>query len=139
MSELIRDNPGSELSYHLIRIALIPSDRATLHRHIAQRFDAMLKAGLVEEVHDLRNYYTLKPSMPAMHCVGYRQAWQYIEQEYDSETLREKGIAATRQLAKRQLTWLRSMSGVREFDSLIPGIEKHVVDFLRGALEESGP
>jgi tRNA dimethylallyltransferase len=139
MSELIRDNPGSELPYRLIRIALIPSDRAILHRHIAQRFDAILEAGLVEEVRDLRHRYSLKPNMPAMRCVGYRQAWQYIEKEYDSKTLRDKGIAATRQLAKRQLTWLRSMNGVREFDSLIPGTEKHVIDFLRGALEGCDP
>ena len=74
---------------------------------IAQRFDAMLSAGLVDELSGLRSRYALSAELPAMRCVGYRQAWQYLEGEIDAATLRSRGIAATRQLAKRQFTWLR--------------------------------
>ena len=95
---------------HTIAVALIPPDRAALHDAIARRFDAMLAAGLVDELRRLRATYALDPAMPSMRCVGYRQAWQFLEGEVDAEGLRSAGIAATRQLAKRQLTWLRSTS-----------------------------
>ena len=134
MSEIIRDNPGNELPYRLTRIALIPSDRAVLHQRITQRFDAMLKAGLIDEVNHLRSRYALKANMPAMRCVGYRQSWEYLEGEYDRSALREKGIAATRQLAKRQLTWLRSTADVHEFDSLAPRLNMQVIDLIREVL-----
>jgi tRNA dimethylallyltransferase len=91
-----------------IAVALVPTDRAVLHDAIARRFDAMLAAGLVDELARLRATYALDPAMPSMRCVGYRQAWQFLEGEIDTEGLRAAGIAATRQLAKRQLTWLRS-------------------------------
>jgi len=89
--------------------ALVPSDRAELHRRIAERFDAMLAAGLIDEVRSLRSRFALRADMPSMRCVGYRQVWQFLEGECDRATLRARGVAATRQLAKRQLTWLRSM------------------------------
>ena len=89
-------------------IALEPRDRARLHERIAQRFDAMLAAGLVDEVRRLRERGDLHPDLPSMRCVGYRQAWEALDAG-DLGPLREKGMAATRQLAKRQLTWLRSM------------------------------
>ncbi len=92
-----------------IAIALVPADRAGLHRHIAARLDAMLAAGLVDEVAALRRRYALAPGMPSMRCVGYRQAWEFLDRRIDAATLRAKAIAATRQLAKRQLTWLRTM------------------------------
>jgi tRNA dimethylallyltransferase len=88
--------------------ALEPTSRAWLHERIAQRFDQMLQQGLVDELHRLRARGDLHPGLPAMRCVGYRQAWQALEAN-DLAPLRETGIAATRQLAKRQLTWLRSM------------------------------
>jgi tRNA dimethylallyltransferase len=91
-----------------LRIALVPSDRARLHEAIARRFDAMLAAGLVDEVSGLRRRYALTPDLPSMRCVGYRQAWSYLEGEIDRATLRARGLAATRQLAKRQFTWLRA-------------------------------
>jgi tRNA dimethylallyltransferase len=91
-----------------IAVALIPPDRAALHDAIARRFDAMLAAGLVDELRRLRAAYALDPAMPSMRCVGYRQAWRFLEGEIDAQGLRASGIAATRQLAKRQLTWLRS-------------------------------
>ena len=92
----------------VVRIALVPTDRARLHAAIAERFDAMLAAGLVDELRGLRRRYALEPSLPSMRCVGYRQAWEYLDGHIDAPTLRAKGVAATRQLAKRQLTWLRA-------------------------------
>ena len=89
--------------------ALEPADRAWLHARIARRFDAMLQAGFLNEVRALRQRGDLHPELPAMRCVGYRQAWQALEHGWPLADLREKGIAATRQLAKRQLTWLRSL------------------------------
>jgi len=98
--------------FGLTSFALVPEDRAALHARIAARFDAMLKAGLVEEVRALRRRFTLDPGLPSMRCVGYRQVWDHLEGAYDRATLRERGIAATRQLARRQLTWLRSLPEV---------------------------
>jgi tRNA dimethylallyltransferase len=95
-----------------LAIALLPSDRSELHRRIAARFDAMLERGLVDEVRALRRRYRLDGSMPSMRCVGYRQVWNVLENTADPSTLRDRGIAATRQLAKRQLTWLRSTPAV---------------------------
>ncbi len=92
--------------------SLIPDDRSELHRRIAERFDAMLKTGLVEELKSLRGKFQLRADMPSMRAVGYRQAWQFLEGNIDGDALRETGIAATRQLAKRQMTWLRSLPGL---------------------------
>ena len=93
--------------FRLLPIALAPSDRTVLHERIAGRFSQMIDGGLIDEVAHLRQRYTLNTSMPSMRCVGYRQAWAYLDGEDDLETLRFKGVAATRQLAKRQLTWQR--------------------------------
>ncbi len=90
-------------------ISLEPADRSWLHERIAQRFDAMLAAGFMEEVSALRARGDLNADLPSMRCVGYRQAWQALEGLSPLSELRDKGIFATRQLAKRQLTWLRSM------------------------------
>jgi tRNA dimethylallyltransferase len=91
-------------------IALAPADRARLHDAIARRFDAMLDAGLIDEVRALRERYPLQANMPSMRCVGYRQVYEHLDARFDEAALRERGIAATRQLAKRQLTWMRAMS-----------------------------
>lgn len=91
-------------------IALIPADRARLHQAIALRFQQMLAHGFVDEVRCLRQQYPeLQPDMPSMRCVGYRQVWDYLEGHVDSATFGECAMAATRQLAKRQLTWLRKL------------------------------
>ena len=90
-------------------ISLEPLDRAWLHARIAQRFDAMLAQGFLDEVKALRARGDLHPDLPAMRCVGYRQAWEALDGLWPLAELRDKGIFATRQLAKRQLTWLRSM------------------------------
>jgi tRNA dimethylallyltransferase len=107
-----------ELPFKLKAFALVPEDRAELHRRIAGRFERMLKDGLVEELKALRRQYELHAALPSMRCVGYRQAWAHLEGEYGKAELREKGIAATRQLAKRQLTWLRSLPGLEPADRL---------------------
>jgi len=119
MSQLFAESEAEALPYRLLKIALLPADRAVLHRRIAERFDAMLTQGLVEEVSRLRQQCPeLSLSLPSMRCVGYRQAWQHLDGEYDLATLREKGIVATRQLAKRQMTWLRGMADTVELDCL---------------------
>ena len=97
-------------------ISLEPLDRAWLHARIAQRFDAMLAAGFMDEVRALRARGDLHAELPSMRCVGYRQAWETLDGLWGMDSLRERGIAATRQLAKRQITWLRSMP------------QRHVVD-----------
>jgi len=97
------------LPFDLDVYEMIPESRAELHRRIEERFDHMLKAGLVGELRELRRTYALDPQMPSMRAVGYRQAWRFLEGEISEKELREAGIAATRQLAKRQLTWLRSL------------------------------
>ena len=100
------------LPFVLKAFATIPSDRAALHQRIADRFDAILKAGLVDELRALRKRHALSADLPSMRCVGYRQAWEHLEGEYSEAEMRERAIAATRQLAKRQLTWLRSLNEV---------------------------
>ncbi len=96
-----------------LALALLPQDRSRLHEAIAQRFDAMLAAGLVDELAALRKRHRLDPDLPSMRAVGYRQAWRYLDGAIDAGGLRASGIAATRQLAKRQLTWLRSIRATR--------------------------
>lgn len=93
----------------IVLFSLEPAERSWLHGRIAERFDAMLEAGLLQEVQALRARGDLRADLPSMRCVGYRQAWQALDGEFPLPQLRERGIAATRQLAKRQLTWLRSM------------------------------
>jgi len=97
-------------------LLILPQDRALLHARIARRFEGMLADGLIEELQSLRQRYSLNAELPAMRAVGYRQAWQYLEGELDARLLRERGIEATRQLAKRQITWLRATDGER-FDA----------------------
>jgi len=130
MSALIGQPQSAELPYRIIPIALVPSDRAQLHARIATRFKAMLEQGLVEELRTLREKYPLHANMTSMRCVGYRQAWQFMDGEIDDTQLLETGIVATRQLAKRQLTWLRSMPDNMELDCLAPDLAKTVLDNL---------
>jgi tRNA dimethylallyltransferase len=130
MSELLKRPKYVYIPYRMVRIALVPGDREALYLRIARRFEEMLELGLIGELRRLREEYGLEPRMPSMRCVGYRQAWAYLDGEYDLATLREKGIAATRQLAKRQLTWLRGMQGGTEFDCLAPDLARHVMAHL---------
>ena len=113
MSELLAKRDKTVLPFELLSFALEPSERSVLHARIATRFDQMLgdsdERGIVAEVAGLRARGDLHPALPSMRCVGYRQSWDYLDGVIDRPALRETGIIATRQLAKRQLTWLRSM------------------------------
>jgi tRNA dimethylallyltransferase len=102
-------------------------DRQALHERIERRFDAMLEAGFLDEVRELRRRYRLTARTPSMRAVGYRQAWEHLEGETGVEEMRERAIAATRQLAKRQLTWLRSFA---EVEPIAPDPERAVHSFL---------
>jgi tRNA dimethylallyltransferase len=108
---------SKELPFQVKGIALVPG-RALLHERIERRFDAMLKLGLIEEVKVLKKKYRLSASMPSMRAVGYRQVWSFLEGEIDLKTLREQGVAATRQLAKRQITWLRRLPALEAAERL---------------------
>ncbi|OIR11198.1 tRNA dimethylallyltransferase [mine drainage metagenome] len=133
MSLLIQQQEQNPLPYDILPIALLPSDRAVLHQRIAARFADMLKQGLVDELRGLRKKYTLHPTMTSMRCVGYRQAWQFIDGEITEPQLLETGIAATRQLAKRQLTWLRSTPDIIELDCLQPELASAVLSIAEQA------
>jgi tRNA dimethylallyltransferase len=117
LSEWQTASPAA-LPFRLAAYALVPEDRAALHRRIAERFEAMLRGGLVEELRSLRARHALNDRLPSMRCVGYRQAWGFLEGEFGADALRDQGIAATRQLAKRQLTWLRSLPGLKPASAL---------------------
>lgn len=119
MSTLYAKQTNEVLPYKLLKIALVPSDRKVLHDRIAIRFEQMLKDGFVDEVKRLiAKYPSLTPESTSMRCVGYRQALEHLAGEYDLAELRDRGIFATRQLAKRQLTWLRGMDDNVELDCL---------------------
>lgn len=119
MSSLFTKQTTEALPYNVLKIALTPSDRKVLHARIEGRFEQMLKDGFMEEVRALiEKYPSLTPESTSMRCVGYRQALEHLRGDYDAAELRDRGIFATRQLAKRQLTWLRGMDDVLEVDCL---------------------
>jgi tRNA dimethylallyltransferase len=115
---------AAALPFSIQGCALIP-ERGELHRRIEQRFDAMLRDGLVDELRRLESKFDLSPDLPSMRAVGYRQAWSFLEGRIGEDELRTQGIAATRQLAKRQLTWLRSFPGLLRLDP--GGLERAAV------------
>ncbi|MGH8808464.1 MAG: tRNA (adenosine(37)-N6)-dimethylallyltransferase MiaA [Noviherbaspirillum sp.] len=139
MSQLLEKAPKTSLPFDLLPLSMEPSERSVLHERIAARFDAMLTAadgGLLNEVALLRARGDLHLGLPSMRCVGYRQAWEYLDGAYDFQALREKGIAATRQLAKRQLTWLRSMPDRVVIDCIAPDATSEVLQQVRQALDQ---
>lgn len=123
--------PAAPTPHTFVPVALEPSDRAVLHARIAERFRLMLAAGFIEEVEHLRARGDLDPSLPSMRCVGYRQVWEYLDGEIDYDTMRDKGIFATRQLCKRQLTWLRSMPERHIVDCTAAHALQHAIDAVR--------
>jgi len=137
MSALLSSKSKVELPFTILPIALEPSDRSVLHARIATRFDAMLgNDALIDEVQTLRKRGDLHLGLPSMRCVGYRQTWEYLDGSYGLKDLRDKGIAATRQLAKRQLTWLRSMPDRDVIDCLSGNVAQQIlqkIDEFRSA------
>ena len=136
MSRQLDRREAVALPYDALPIALLPSDRTVLHQRIAARFKAMLVQGIVEEVKRLKQRYALHAGLPAMRAVGYRQVWEHLEGQYDRDTLAARGMAATRQLAKRQLTWLRAMPELVVFDCLDKRLAENVAGYVQRWLEQ---
>jgi tRNA dimethylallyltransferase len=137
MSMLFTKQTSDVLPYKVLKIALVPSDRKVLHARIEARFEQMLAAGFVDEVRALiAKYPSLTPESTAMRCVGYRQALEHLSGDYDAAELRDRGVFATRQLAKRQLTWLRGMDNNVEIDCLNPDLNsvvlREIEQFIKG-------
>ncbi|MDQ7075345.1 MAG: tRNA (adenosine(37)-N6)-dimethylallyltransferase MiaA [Gammaproteobacteria bacterium] len=112
----LQQQAGEALPFRLLKWALSPPDRAVLHQRIAQRFERMLAQGFVDEVRELKARPELNLDLPSMRAIGYRQVWQHLDGELNEAELLERGIIATRQFAKRQLTWLRSYPEVVFYD-----------------------
>lgn len=121
----------SPLSYPYSNLVLAPNNREELHQQIAHRFTKMLQNGFVDEVKTLCQRGDLNPTLPALRAVGYRQIWQYLSQEITLDDMPHKAIAATRQYAKRQLTWLRSLDNAVWFDSLEDDVGGKILEYMR--------
>ena len=135
MSELQAKTAGNKLEYRLHKIIISPEPRSVLHDRIEKRFDLMMQAGFIDEIKTLHSRSDLNVDQPSMRAVGYRQAWDWLEGNCTSEQMRERAIAATRQLAKRQLTWLRRESGSIWYDLQSDGVREVVIEALGGFLE----
>ncbi len=120
--------------YHLINMAVMPEDRSTLHKRIEQRFEIMMEEGFLAEVEALYQRGDLTIEMPSIRCVGYRQLWQYLAGEDALDDAIYKGVVATRQLAKRQLTWLRGWDELAVFDSLQPDLLAQTLKYVESRL-----
>lgn len=118
MTELHQQASADALPYRLFKVALIPSDREWLRQRAALRFDIMIEAGFIDEVKALYERGDLNENLPSIRCVGYRQAWEYLQGKVDYEEMKFRAVTATRQLAKRQLTWLRSEKEIKLYDPL---------------------
>ncbi|MGD8643399.1 MAG: tRNA (adenosine(37)-N6)-dimethylallyltransferase MiaA, partial [Chromatiales bacterium] len=116
LSDWLHEEPSDQLGFRVERLALLPTDRARLAACIEARFITMLDRGFIDEVRGLRERGDLDPAMPSMRAVGYRQAWEHLDGRYGRDEMIERAIIATRQLAKRQLTWLRRYPGIHALD-----------------------
>jgi len=140
MSTLLADSPsedgreGSSIPSWIHLVSLEPSDRARLHANLEKRFDAMLAAGFMDEVKVLRSNADLHADLPAIRSVGYRQAWEFLNAQIDFDQMRYKALAATRQLGKRQLTWLRAISGRKTFDPFSGNDFQAALDYCKNKL-----
>ena len=142
MSTLLADSPsedgreGSSIPAWINLVSLEPSDRARLHANLEKRFDEMLTAGFMDEVKTLRTNPHLHADLPAIRSVGYRQAWEFLDNQIDFDQMRYKALAATRQLGKRQLTWLRAIAGRKTFDPFKPEELKAALDYCKSTLKK---
>jgi tRNA dimethylallyltransferase len=119
MSDLQAEHQQLEaetFGYRILRLVVCPDSRAVLHQRIEKRFEIMLQQGFLDEMRALMRREDLHPGLPSMRCVGYRQAWSHLKGEFDKQEMIFKAQAATRQLAKRQLTWLRQETGALWYD-----------------------
>jgi tRNA dimethylallyltransferase len=130
LSEFLARGAEQAFPYRAVELVVMPADREMLRRRIAERFQTMLRAGFLEEVERLYRRGDLSPEMPSIRCVGYRQAWAYLAGEFDADTMVERAVSATRQLAKRQLTWLRQWAEARRLDALDPFLQDEALKFL---------
>ena len=135
MSELQAKTPGDRLDYRLLKIIISPEPRSVLHERIERRFDLMINAGFVDEMKSLFARSDLNAGMPSMRAVGYRQGWEWLQGKITFDQMREKAIFATRQLAKRQLTWLRRESASVWYDLRTDSEKREVFELLGGFLE----
>ena len=141
MSTLLAESPsedgreGSDIPQWINLVSLEPSDRKQLHQNLEKRFDQMLAAGFLDEVKRLRKNPDLHDDLPAIRSVGYRQAWEFLNGEINAEQMRYKALAATRQLGKRQLTWLRAISERNTFDPFNPTEMKAALDYCKKSLK----
>jgi tRNA dimethylallyltransferase len=126
LSALLAEGESQLPPYQFLSLGLLPSERGVLHERIAQRYDAMLRAGLESEVAMLRAKYPLNPSLPSMRCVGYRQIWAVQDGLAPRAEMRDRGIYATRQLAKRQITWMSNTLKPEIFDCLAQDVEAQI-------------
>lgn len=142
MSVLLADSPsedgreGSTIPPWIDLVSLEPTDRKRLHLNLEKRFDEMLAAGFMDEVKTLRANTGLHSDLPAIRSVGYRQAWEFLNEEIDAEEMRYKALAATRQLGKRQLTWLRAIKGRKTFDPFNPEELKAALEYCKSKLKK---
>jgi len=130
LTEYWAEQQTEPLPYHVVNLAVCPSERKRLHERIAERFRIMVSDGFIDEVKALRARGDLDKNMPSIRCVGYRQAWDYLDGEYDFDEMVERGIIATRQLAKRQITWLRSWPDLHWLDTDDPDIVRNTLKIL---------
>jgi tRNA dimethylallyltransferase len=130
MSELYREQDSQGIPYRVHRLIVSPTERAILHERIGQRFEQMLAQGFIDEVKTLYERGDLSLDLPSMRAVGYRQAWQYLAGELDWDEMVHKAVVATRQLAKRQFTWLRGEEEALWLDSLDPELRQHTLNYL---------
>lgn len=134
MTQFFREATQESIPYRKIKLMLLPSDRKLLHAKIAKRFQSMIESNLLEEVEYLYQRGDLTNQLPAIKAVGYRQAWSYMQGEYDLETMIEKAIIATRQLAKRQLTWLRQEQDAMKFICFEKDLAKKVFQAVKDSV-----
>ncbi|MEE9345637.1 MAG: tRNA (adenosine(37)-N6)-dimethylallyltransferase MiaA [Methylococcales bacterium] len=135
LSKLMKDNARSTPPYNFIKLSLVPEDRRRLHENIRLRFNAMIEQGLIQETSVLYGRGDLNPALPALRAVGYRQVWAYLDQQLDSKSMVERAVIATRQLAKRQLTWLRKIDLSKQYTLGSSAFCSEMVDDLSKVLK----
>ncbi|WP_415901127.1 tRNA (adenosine(37)-N6)-dimethylallyltransferase MiaA [Neptuniibacter sp. QD48_11] len=134
MTDLWAEQEKQKPDFPIVSLAVMPQERSELHDRIARRFDIMLEQGFVDEVRTLWNRGDLDLQMPSVRCVGYRQVWEYFAGTWDYDTMKFKGVVATRQLAKRQVTWLRSWENLNWIDTHDTNLLQNALKFIEGSI-----